>query len=183
VAAVALIASGGGSKAPAAASAPTSGAAGNAPFLDPKTAVATADEQKYMGRFLPDGYEEPAVSDAVNYDQVVQMANVAPTQDPKGVSLAVDDVVSNKIVYFEYQRSGDKPLPLMAYVKPSGKLFVGVSYCPPCEGQYQRIEPDGTLTCESCGTKRALESSVGLGGPCKLYPTDELPVTVNGGRR
>jgi hypothetical protein len=61
-----------------------------------------------------------------------------------------------------------------------GELFVGVSYCPPCEGEGQRIESDGTLTCEACGTKRNLETNEGISGACRLYPLDEVPSAVSG---
>lgn len=69
---------------------------------------------------------------------------------------------------------------MIAYAKPSGKLFVGMSYCPPCKGKGQRIEADGILTCETCGTKRNLETQVGISGNCKLYPLDEVPSKIVG---
>lgn len=141
-----------------------------------------ADEQRYIGRLLPAKYAEPSVAGASTYSITQKMASVTPTQDAKTTTVSVKDVTADKIVSFEYKKAGSDPVPMIAYVKPSGKVFVGVSYCIPCRGTAQRIDADGTLTCESCGTKRDLETGVGLSGACKLYPLDELPVTVTGGK-
>ena len=140
------------------------------------------EEAKYIGRLLPASYTEPSVSDAVSYSSSLAMANVTAAQGAKQTSLAVSDVVANKIVFFEYQKADGKNVPMVAYVKPSGKLFVGVSFCIPCQGTAQTIEADGTLRCSACGTKRDLETGVGISGGCKLYPLDELPAKVAGGK-
>jgi nitrite reductase/ring-hydroxylating ferredoxin subunit len=142
----------------------------------------SADEQKYVGRYLPASYTEPAVAGASTYSTEIQMSDVTPTQDKTQISLPVADVVAKKIVYFEYQKPGSATVPMMAYVKPSGKLFVGVSFCPPCQGKTQAIEPDGTLRCAACGTKRDLETGAGVSGACRRYPIDELPATVSGSK-
>jgi hypothetical protein len=139
-------------------------------------------EAKYMGRLLPAKYAEPSIAGAQTYTSAVKMTDLTVTDSGTQLSVPVAQVVSDKIVYFEYKKAGGDAIPLMAYVKPSGKLFVGVSYCPPCQGKGQRIESDGTLTCETCGTKRTLENGVGVSGACKLYPLDELPVSVTGGK-
>jgi len=138
-----------------------------------------ADEAAYLGRFLPEGYTAPAIAGATTYSSVVKMSPTEATADEAGFTIAASDVVSKKIVSFDVQKNG-KPLSMIAYVRPSGKVFVGVSLCPPCQGRGQRIEADGTLTCESCGTKRDLESDVGISGACKLFPLDELPVSLEG---
>jgi len=177
VAAVIATVAGGGSKGAAA------GAATSAPAGATSTAgSAPADEQKYIGRLLPASYAEPSVSAASAYTSDVTMSDVTAKQDAKIVSIALSDVTSKKIVYFEYQKAGSNSIPMVAYVKPSGKLFVGVSYCVPCQGKRQNIAADGTLTCASCGTKRDLETGVGISGACRLYPLDEVPATVSGGR-
>lgn len=145
-------------------------------------ATPSAEEQRYIGRLLPAGYEEPQVAERTLYTSTVQMTDVAATQDTATVSVPLSDVVENKIVKFDYSRADGQTLPMIAYIRPSGRLFVGVSFCPPCEGEGQRIEADGTLTCEACGTKRNLETDAGLSGPCKLYPLDEVPAAVDGDR-
>lgn len=173
VAVFAIIASGGSGAAPGGATGSTAGAV--APL-----ASASPEELKYIGRLLPAGYTEPSVAPAAAYASRVNMSDVTVTQDKKQTSISVSEVVAKKIVFFEYRKEGSDPVPMVAYVKPSGKLFIGVSYCIPCKGTKQRIEADGTLTCESCGTRRDLETGVGISGACKLYPLDELPATVSG---
>jgi hypothetical protein len=145
-------------------------------------ASAPAEEQKYIGRLLPKGYEEAKVADFAPYAQTVSISPVTATDAGTGISVALADVTSKKDVSFEYTRADGTPLPLLAYVKPSGKLFVGVNYCAPCQGKGQELNADGTLTCTTCGTKRNPETQVGISGGCRLYPLDELPATVAGGK-
>ena len=175
VALVALIATSGGGSSGAGSSSGSGGGGWGKPAAD-------ADEARYIGRLLPAGYAEPKVSEAFAYSESTPMSDVAVTDDGAKVSIPLADVVSKRNVTFTYAGTSAKPLPMIAYVKPSGALFVAVSFCPPCEGERQRIEPDSTLTCESCGTRRDLESGVGLSGACKLYPLDEVPAKVVGDR-
>jgi len=142
---------------------------------------APPEEQKYIGRLLPAGYQEPKLGNLAVYPSTVKMTNVTAADAGKQISVPIKDIVSDKIVYWEYKKPGSAAIPMIAYLKVSGKVFVAVSFCPPCEGKGQRIEPDLTLTCETCGTKRNLESGVGISGACKLYPLDELPSKVVGG--
>jgi hypothetical protein len=141
-----------------------------------------ADEAKYMGRLLPASYQEPSVAGAQTYTSTVKMTDVKPDITGTQIAVPTDAVVSNKLVYFEYPKTGGDAIPLIAYVKPSGKLFVGVSFCPPCKGKGQTIEADFTLTCATCGTKRTLETGVGVSGACKRYPLDEVAATIVGGK-
>lgn len=117
------------------------------------------------------------IAGAQSYDATVEMTELTATTTDTQIAVPVADVAEAKIAIFRYETASG-PLPLIAYVKPSGALFVGVSFCLPCEGEWQTIQSDGTLTCNSCGTKRDLETGVGVSGTCKLYPLDELPVTV-----
>jgi len=178
--AVVFIVGSGGSKGTVAAAGPVSAGA-SAPQAAAPGAIP-AEEAKYIGRLLPATYVEPAVAGAQTYSTGVVMTDVTAKQDVKQTTLAVADVVAGKIVYFEYQKPGAEPISMMAYVKPSGKLFVGVSYCIPCKGKRHDISPDGTLRCQACGTKRDLETGVGVSGGCRLYPLDEIPAAVAGGR-
>lgn len=144
----------------------------------------TPEEKKYWGRYLPKGYSEPKLTEGINYGEIsrIRMARIDASAMENSVSIAVGDAIKNRIVYFEYRKPGADPVSLLAYVKPSGRLFVGASYCPPCQSRYQRIEGDSTLTCEVCGTKRDLEGMIGINGACKLYPIDEFPAKVVGDR-
>lgn len=157
------------------AAAPGQAAGAGAPQAPP-------EELAYIGRFLPAGYVESAVASATTYTSTIKMTNVTAALGDKQVTLPVSDVVTNKIVFFEYQKPGAEAVPLAAYLKPTGRLLVAVSYCIPCKGTGQRIEADGTLTCETCGTKRDLETMVGISGACRLYPLDEIAATVSGGQ-
>lgn len=138
--------------------------------------VATEEEARYIGRLLPAGYAPPAVAEPAAYTSTIEMTELTATLTDTQVKVPLADVTNAKIALVQYE--GAKSLPVMAFVKPSGKLFVGVSFCPPCQGEWQTIQPDGTLTCNSCGTKRDLETQVGISGACKLYPIDEIPVTI-----
>ncbi|HEY3375396.1 MAG TPA: Fe-S-containing protein [Candidatus Aquicultor sp.] len=138
-------------------------------------AQATPEEAKYLGRFLSQGYQPAVLTEPLTYDSAIQMSPVQPQIKGGAISISAADIIKNKIVYFEYTRPSDRQIiPMMAYIKPSGKLFTGVSFCPPCRGKYQHIEAAGTLTCNQCGTKRDLETQVGISGACKLYPPDEI---------
>lgn len=140
----------------------------------------SAEEAPYIGRLLPAGYTEPTVAEPTVYTSTVEMAELTAAVTETQVTVPLSQVTGAKIALIQYQREGEAPLPLIAYVKPSGGLFVGVSFCPPCQGEWQTIQADGTLTCNACGTKRDLETQAGISGSCKLYPIDELPVTVEG---
>lgn len=145
----------------------------------PSSAIP-ADEQKYLGRLLPASYQEPSVGGQQSYSSAIKMTEITATKGKDSVSIPTDQLIADKIVYFEYTRADGQQLPMVAYVKPSGKLFVGVSFCLPCKGTKQRIE-NGQLVCESCGTIRDLETGAGISGTCRLYPLDEVPATVSGG--
>lgn len=146
------------------------------------------DINKYLTRFLPSSYQEPSISSAVDYAQQpsIDMADVQNNVANGFMEISLSDIKNKKLILTKYEKkqvssnAGTTGLPVMAYIKPSGKLFVAVSFCPPCQGIKHTIQPDGTLTCNTCGTKRDLESQEGLSGACKLYPPDELPVEIKG---
>lgn len=145
------------------------------------TAQADPREAKYIGRYLPQGYEPAKLTEPITYDKIIQPTDIKPEVKDGKILIGVGDVISNRIVYFEYTRPSDSQvIPMLAYIRPSGKLFVGVSLCPPCQAKKQHLEPDGTLTCNSCGTKRDPETQAGISGACKLYPLDEMPHKLAG---
>lgn len=154
---------------------PTPAAAANGGAL-----VAPAEEAKYIGRFLPKGYEETSVTAPGAITADTPMKPVVASAEGDGLAIALADVTASRNVSFEYQKPDGTKVPLIAYVKPSGKIFVGVSYCVPCKGTGQTLTADGELTCTSCGTKRDPETGIGVSGACKLYPLDELPAKIQG---
>jgi len=157
------------------------GTAGTQGTTAPGTTAPTAspEEQKYIGRLLPEGYAAPTV-EPVSYTSVTKMTDVTATAKGKKVTLPIAEIIAAKMAFFEYTRPDGQAIPMVAYVRPSGKLFVGVSYCIPCKGTKQYVDADGTLTCDSCGTKRDLETGVGISGACRLYPLDEVVSEVAG---
>lgn len=146
------------------------------------TASPSAEEAKYIGRLLPAGYEEPSVGDGGSVSADTPMTPTELQVGDADVSFAAAGLASKRNLGLSYKRADGNEIPLIAYVKPSGKLFVGVSYCVPCKGTGQTLTTDGKLTCDSCGTKRDPESGAGISGACKLYPLDEVPAKVEGDR-
>ncbi|NCO66188.1 MAG: hypothetical protein COW32_00785 [Candidatus Aquicultor secundus] len=141
----------------------------------PVVAQADPREAKYIGRYLPSGYDEVKLTEPIKFDKRIDMTDISPQVQGGNIVITVGDIISNRIVYFEYTRPSDKQIiSMMAYIKPSGKLFTGVSLCPPCQAKRQYYDVDGLLTCGSCGTKRDPETQVGISGACKLYPFDEI---------
>jgi len=141
-----------------------------------------------FGRFLPASYQEQSISNPVDYSQqqAVPMTDVKNSVADGSVEISLNDIKQNKFIFTAYEKKqvnfngGTTGLPIMAYIKPSGKLFVAISFCPPCQGIRHTITPDGTLSCNTCGTKRDLETQKGISGACALYPPDELPVKIQG---
>lgn len=136
-----------------------------------------------------ENYERPVVSKPIIYEgKVTKMTTIAVTVDEGVISIPLDILKKKKIVNFDYPKkripsgTGTEPLSLMAYITPSGKLFTGTSYCPPCRSKVHDITADGSLTCKTCGTKRDLETLKGISGGCINYPTDELPATIKNGK-
>ena len=147
-----------------------------------EVATLTADpaEAKYIGRYLPAGYVEPAVSEGGPVTADIPMAAIEAESSDTGLSISLSEVVSKRNVGFTYTKADGTPVALIAFVKPSGKLSVAVSFCPPCRGISHTMTTDGAMTCDACGTKRDAETGIGISGSCRLYPMDELPVTVSG---
>ena len=141
----------------------------------PGAVEPSAVEAKYIGRYLPADFKPVKLTEPVVYDRQIDMVPVTPEVKDGKVIIKAGDVISSRIVYFEYSRPKDsQTISLMAYIKPSGELFTGVSYCPPCGAKYHHFEADGTLTCNSCATKRDPETEAGISGACKLYPADAI---------
>lgn len=157
-------------------------ASGGSGAKDAGALKPTPEEAKYLGRYLPDGYAEPTVGEGGVVTQDIPMAQIQVEQTEAGLSIPVDEITSKRNVGFSYTKADGTPVALIAYVKPSGKLFVAVSYCVPCKGTSHTMTTDGNMTCDACGTKRDAETGVGVSGACKLYPMDELPVTVKNGK-
>lgn len=150
--------------------------------------ASSYEGSKYIGRYLPQGYEAPKVSEAQNYTSPIEMVDVKNTIKNGNLEISLKDIIENKFILTKYEQKkvessiGQIGLPIMAYVRPSGKIFVAVSFCPPCRGVKHTIALDGTRVCNTCQTRTDLETDVGVkgSGPCWRYPQDELPVKITG---
>lgn len=122
----------------------------------------------------------------------VDAKTIELTDEGDYLSVPLTLIKKHRMVKFDYdavtvaQRnfSGREALPLIAYVKPSGQLFVGVSYCEPCRSTSFHAESDFTLTCNVCNTKwnlETLDADTGMGA-CWPFPPDQLKVKVEGGK-
>lgn len=129
----------------------------------------------------------PKVAKPREYREIVKMTAVRTKEENGQISIKLDDILKNRLVnfYYEGKRIPDgtstKALSLMAYITPSGELFAGTAYCPPCRSDKHFIDKDGTLTCDLCDTKRDLDSLKGLQGGCVDYPPDEFDVEISNG--
>lgn len=111
----------------------------------------------------------------------VTMKDVAATVANGEVSLSLADLKKYRLLAFSYKKDG-MDVPMLAMVTPSGRLFTGSAKCEPCNSRRFHTEPDGTLTCNACGTKWDLESLQGISGGCPNYPPQEMTNSIRGGR-
>lgn len=109
----------------------------------------------------------------------IEMTDIKATVAGNQISVPIDAVKKDKFVYFEYT-GGAKPVPLLAYVGPSGKIIAAVSMCEPCKSTRFHIEGD-ELVCNTCGTRWELETHEGISGGCPEYPPDILTAKTEGG--
>ncbi len=71
---------------------------------------------------------------------------------------------------------------MIAYIKPSGKLFVGSERLSAMSKQISEARIGWHANLPKLRTKRDPETQVGISGACKLYPLDELPAKLEGGK-
>ena len=139
-----------------------------------------------------DAITRTSISDPVDFTVGrVDMTPVEYKVEGDVVKIPVAEVIKNKLVRFVFKSpdvriedrnlAGSPELPMLAMVSPSGKLTVGVAYCEPCRSTNFHTEQDGTLTCNSCGTKWDAETLEPRSGACGGYPPDEIQVEVKDG--
>ena len=113
-------------------------------------------------------------------NQSIAMTKVTADLSQGSVSIPLDIVKKNKLVYFEYTRPGGR-IPLLAYITPSGKLVTAVSVCEPCKSTSFHIEST-QMVCNACFTRWELETLKGISGGCLTYPPDVLTHTLQDGK-
>ena len=132
------------------------------------------------GASAPPAAERVKVTEAQDYSTAnVEMTDVKAKVAAGEVSVPLAELKKNKLLYFKYSGAG-KEVPLMAMITPSGKLFTASAMCEPCRSDRFHTEPDGTLTCNACGTKWDLETLQGISGGCPNFPPQEMKGQVKG---
>jgi uncharacterized protein len=116
-------------------------------------------------------------------DKTVVMAEVKAEVGNGLVKIPLNVLEKKGIIQSMYDPNfdignGQKGLPVMAYVSPSGRVIVAASFCEPCYSRKFHIEND-QLVCDTCGTRWALGDLTGIGGGCVKYPPAELKYTVD----
>lgn len=126
------------------------------------------------------------VTDSINYkNQNIPMTPVPAAVRGGTLEISLDAVKEKKMVSFAYGKYGkqgqQRPLPLMAYIAPSGKLITAVSMCEPCRSTKFHIDGE-RLSCNTCGTKWELENLHGIEGGCLKYPPEVIAHTIRGNK-
>lgn len=110
----------------------------------------------------------------------VPMTRIEATAGKGLVEVALDLVKKNKLVSFEYKRL-DGPIPLLAYVAPSGKIVTAIGLSEPCNSRSFHIEGN-EIVCNLCLTRWKLETLEAGKGDCPKYPPEMLVHTIHDGR-
>jgi len=127
-----------------------------------------AEEGQYFG--------EPVVSNRSYIGEFISMTTVEPVIEDGKIRISLKEVDENNIVNFEVENNINEMVPLMAYITPTGRLFVGSSMCEPCRGRTFSLAGE-TLVCDTCRTTYNIEDHTFLSGSkaCGSYP----PVNMN----
>ena len=99
------------------------------------------------------------------------MQEIDPVVQKDKIRIPLSKIQEHDIVYFEHENDQGFPVPLTAYVTPSGRIFTGSSICEPCQGRRWAIDGD-LLYCMKCGTTFKLENHEFVSGSsvCGDYP-------------
>lgn len=127
-------------------------------------------------------FGDPVVEARSYVGRLVSMTDIEPEIVDGEVRIPLNVVDENDIVYFEIANDQDELVPLMAYITPSGRLFVGSSMCEPCRGRTFSLAGE-TLVCDACKTTYDVESHEYLSGSvaCGSYPPVNMNARVENG--
>ena len=140
--------------------------------------VKAGNKEKVEGVFFGD--QVAATRSYVG--EFISMTAIEPNLEAQTVKLSLDEIDKNNIVFFEVENNENQPVPLMAYITPSGRLFVGSSLCEPCKGRTFSLAGE-TLVCDTCRTTYDVENHEYISGSpvCGKYPPVNMnPKVVNG---
>ncbi len=130
-----------------------------------------------------DSYFGDSVADARSYiGKLVSMTQIEPEIKDSSVVIPLEEVDSNSIVYFEVENDENELVPLMAYITPTGRLFVGSSMCEPCRGRKFSLAGE-TMVCDTCKTTYDIETHEFISGvpACgSLPPVNMNPIVEEG---
>lgn len=124
------------------------------------------------------GLREGAVE--ISGSQPITMTKVSAVVGKGLVEVPLDLVKNNKLVSFDYNRT-DGPIPLLAYMTPSGKIITAVGISEPCHSKSFHLEGN-EIVCDVCSTRWNLETLAGNNGECAANPLEMLSHTVHEGR-
>jgi hypothetical protein len=111
---------------------------------------------------------------------LVSMTRIDAISGKGLIEVPLEAVKKNKLVSFEYRRL-DGPIPLLAYVTPSGKIVTAIRFSEPCNSNNFHVEGND-IVCNLCLTRWNLETLEPGKGDCPQYPPDRLIHTVHDGR-
>lgn len=111
-----------------------------------------------------DNYFGETVADTRSYiGKLVPMTTIDPEIKDGNVVFPLEEVNTNNIVYFEIENDQNVLVPLMAYITPTGRLFVGSSMCEPCRGRKFSLAGE-TMVCDTCKTTYNIETHEFISG-------------------
>lgn len=128
------------------------------------------------------------VTDPQSYTTKVEMTDIKSKVESGKLTFSLDDVKSNKMVGLTYSGNkvqtsfGEQDLPLVAYVNQKGELLTAVAMCEPCKSIKFHFEPDGTITCNTCGTKWNIDDLSPVSGQCTQYAPDKVKYEIKGNK-
>ncbi|WP_408955606.1 Fe-S-containing protein [Natroniella sp. ANB-PHB2] len=119
---------------------------------------------------------DPIVEARSYQGQEVYMTEISPEAGDEYIYFSLKRVDQKNIIFFEVENKIGSLVPLIAYITPTGRLFVGTSLCEPCGGRRLHLKDD-TVVCNRCNTTYNIENRVGIRGTaaCMEYP----PVAVD----
>ncbi len=121
-------------------------------------------------------FGEPVAATRSYVGEFISMTSIEPIIEDGKIKLSLADIDQNNIVHFEVENNENQLVPLMAYITPSGRLFVGSSMCEPCKGRTFSLAGEA-LVCDTCRTTYNIEDHEFISGSkaCGSYP----PVNMN----
>ena len=126
-------------------------------------------------------FGDPVAAERSYVGRVVSMTEIEPLVEGDWITLPLEQVEQNDIVYFEVENNKGIAVPLMVYITPSGRLFAGSSMCEPCRGRYFSLAGEA-LVCDTCRTTYTIEDHQFITGSpaCGSYPPVYMSPEVDG---